>query len=48
MVSDNIEIVNNDEGDEVIEALFESLLTRHQNILEKLMKGSDFFFDYIH
>ena len=38
----------NDEADEALEELFESLLNRHQNNLEKLMKYSQFFFDYVH
>ena len=38
----------NDEADEALEELFESLLNRHQNNLEKLMKRSQFFFDYVH
>ena len=32
--SDNMEIMFNDEADEVIEKLFESLKNRHQNNLE--------------
>ena len=38
----------NNEADEVLEEFFELLLNRHQNNLEKLMKGSEFFFDYVH
>ena len=37
----------NDEADEVIKELFESLKNRYQNNLE-LMKGSEFVFDYVH
>ena len=37
----------NDEADEVIKELFESLKRRHQCNLE-LMKGSEFVFDYVH
>ena len=37
--SDNIEIVINDEEDEVIKELFDSLKNRYQNNLE-LRKGS--------
>ena len=44
---DNIEIMTNDEADEVIEELFDSLKNRYQNNLES-MKGSEFVFDYIH
>ena len=45
--SDNMEIMFNDEADEVIEKLFESLKNRHQNNLES-MKGSEFDFNYVH
>ena len=38
----------NDEADEVIGDLFKLLLNRYKNNLEKLMKGSDFVFDYVH
>ena len=38
--SDNIEIMINDEADEVIQVLFQSLLFRYQIGLEILMKGS--------
>ena len=44
--SDNIEIMINDEEDEVITELFNSLKNRYQNNLE-LMKGSQFVFDYV-
>ena len=44
---ENIEIIINDEADEFIEELFKSLYNRYQNNLEKLMKGSDFVFDYV-
>ena len=33
--------------DEGIKELFESLLSRYLISLEKLMKGSDFIFDYV-
>ena len=45
--SDNIEIMINDEVDEVIKELFNSLKDRYQNNLES-MKGSQFVFDYVH
>ena len=45
--SDKIKIMINDEADEVIEKLFESLKNRYQNNLES-MKGSEFVFDYVH
>ena len=44
--SDNIEIMINDEAQEVIKELFDSLKNRYQNNLE-LMKGSEFVFDYV-
>ena len=45
--SDNIEIMINDEADEVIKELFNSLKDRCQNNLESI-KGSQFVFDYVH
>ena len=44
--SDNIEFMMNDKADEIIE-LINSLKIRYQNNL-KLVKGSEFFFDYVH
>ena len=44
---DNKEILINGKADEVVEGLFESLLNRYQNNLEKSMKGSEFLFDYV-
>ena len=41
--SDNIEIMINDEADEVIKKLSDSLENRYQNNLES-MKGSEFLF----
>ena len=43
---DNLEIMINDEADEVITELFDSLKNRYQNNL-KLVKGSAFLFDYV-
>ena len=43
--SDNIEIMINDEADEVIKELFDSLKNRYQNNLE-FMKDIEFVFDY--
>ena len=37
----------NDEGYEVIEELFESLLNRYQNNLEKSKKDSEIVFNYV-
>ena len=44
---DNIEIMMNDEANEVIKALSDSLKNRYQNNLES-MKGSESAFDYNH
>ena len=47
----DIEIMINDKADEVIEALFQSILSRYQTPLEtsiKSMKGSAFIFDCVH
>ena len=43
--NDTKEIMINDKVNEVIEELFQSLRSRHQTVLEKFMKGSNFFFD---
>ena len=45
--SDKTEIMNNDETDEFMKELFDSLKNRYQNNLES-MKGSEFVFDYDH
>ena len=45
---DKIEITSHDKADEVIKELFQSLLSRYQIGLEKLIKGSDFIFDCIY
>ena len=45
--SDNIKIVINDEADEAIKILFDSLKNRYQNNLESI-KGSEFVFDHVH
>ena len=42
-----IEIMINNEADEVIRKLFNSLKNRYQNNLESI-RGSVFVFDYIH
>ena len=44
--TNNIEILINDEVDEVIKELFDSLKNRYQNNLES-MKGSEFLLDYV-
>ena len=45
--SDNIEIMINNEADEVIKELLDSLKNRYQNNLES-MKGGEFVLDYVH
>ena len=45
--SDNIETMINDEADEVIKELPDSLKNRYQNNMES-MKGSRFVFNYVH
>ena len=45
--SDGIEIMINDEADEVIKELFDSLNNRYQNNLES-MNGCEFVFNCIH
>ena len=45
--SDNIEIMINNKADEVIDELFQSLLSRYQIGLETLTKGSDYFYLFI-
>ena len=43
--SDNIEVVIYDNANEVIEKIFESLLSRYQIVIETSKKRSDFIFD---
>ena len=45
--SNNIEIMINDEADEAIKELIDSLKNRYQNDLESV-KGSEFVLDYVH
>ena len=45
--SDNIEIMINDEADEIMKNLFDSLKSGCQSNLES-MKGTEFVFDYVH
>ena len=45
--SDNVEIMIYDKADEVIQELFELLISGYQIGLENSMKGSDFIFDCI-
>ena len=46
--SDSIEITVNDTVDEVIEELFQSIISMHQIVLKTLIKSSGFIFDCIH
>ena len=46
--SDGIEIMINDEADEVIEELFQSLLSRYQIRLQTSEEGSKFVVDCVH
>ena len=41
----NIEIMINSKADEVIEELFQSLLSKYQIEIGTSMRGSDFIFD---
>ena len=43
--SDNLEVMTYDNANEVIEEIFESLLSKYQMGLETSIKGSDFIFD---
>ena len=45
--SDNIEVLNGKETDEIIEYLLSSILQRYQKGLEESMKGSEFVFDSV-
>ena len=45
--SNKIEMMSQEKGDESIEELFESLISRYQVGLKKSTKGSDFIFDYV-
>ena len=45
---DNMEMMINDKADEVMQELFQSLLSRYQNGLETSMPGCDFIFDCVH
>ena len=45
--SNNIETMIGNETDEIIQNLFESLLQKYQEGLEKLMRGSEFIFDSV-
>ena len=47
MINNHDNFMINNEVDEVIEGFFMSLLNRYQNNFEKLIKGSEFVFDYV-
>ena len=46
--SDNIKVMINHNGDEVVEKRFKLLLNRYQIALEALVWGSDFIFECVH
>ena len=46
--SDNMKIVINDETDELLEELFKLLHNRYQTNLEKLVRSSEFVYNYVH
>ena len=43
--SDNIEIMNGDDNDDIIEELFKSFLQKYEENLQNKMRGTDFEFD---
>ena len=43
----NIEFMSHDNENEVVDELFESLLSKHQIVLEVSMVGRDFIFDLV-
>ena len=45
--SDNIKCTSYNDANEVVNELFESLLSRYQDNLETSMRGSDFIFDSV-
>ena len=45
--SDNEELMNGDDTDEIINGLFESFLQKYEENLQNKMKGSDFEFDVV-
>ena len=46
--SDNEEIMNGSDTDEIIKELFKSFLPKYEENLQEKMKGSDFQFDGVH
>ena len=45
--SDNIKFTSYNDVNEVINEIFESLLSKYQNNLEKSIRGTDFIFDLV-
>ena len=45
--SDNIKFSSYNDANEVVNELFESLLSRYEDNLETSMRGSDFIFDSV-
>ena len=43
--TDNIKFTSYNDGNEVVNELFESLRSRYRGNLETLLRGSDFIFD---
>ena len=46
-MSSSIKLTSYNDGNELVNELFESLLSRYQNNLEASMRGSDFVFDSV-
>ena len=44
---DNIKFTSGNDANEVVNELFESLLSRYQDNLETLLRASDFIFDSV-
>ena len=44
---DNIKFASGNDANEVVNELFESLLSRYQDNLETLLRASDFIFDSV-
>ena len=45
--SENVKILIDNEPDEIIEKLFDSLLQRHQKRIEEKIRGSELIFDSV-
>ena len=46
-ISNNIKIISYKDVNEVVNEIFESLLSEYQDNLETSMRGSDFIFDLV-